>query len=148
MRYVRERMEDLIAGLVTAAIGAFIIFEASHYKLGTLRNMGPGYFPIILGGVMLVLAVFMVATARPNPLPQPMGMDRLRGTLFVTAGFLAFAFTVEAAGLLVSVFLVVFLSALGNRNTPVVTAAVLAVATAVISTLVFRVGLGLQIKAF
>ena len=148
MRYVTERMEDLIAGLVTAAIGAFIIFEASQYKLGTLRNMGPGYFPIILGCVMLVLAVFMVVTARPGPVPQPMGMDRLRGTLFVTAGFLAFAFTVEAAGLLVSVFLVVFLSALGNRNTSVVTAAVLAVATAVISTLVFRVGLGLQIKAF
>ena len=138
MRYVTERMEDLIAGLVTAAIGAFIIFEASHYKLGTLRNMGPGYFPIILGGVMLVLAVFMVATARRGPVPQPMGMDRLRGTLFVTAGFLAFAFTVEAAGLLVSVFLVVFLSALGNRNTSAVTAAALAVATAVVLTLIFR----------
>ncbi len=148
MRYVTERIEDLIAGLVTAAIGAFIIFEASHYKLGTLRNMGPGYFPIILGCVMLALAVFMVATARPGQVPQPMGMDRLRGMLFITAGFLAFAFTVETAGLLVSVFLVVLLSALGNRNTSVKTAAVLAVATAVVLTLIFRAGLGLQIEAF
>lgn len=148
MRYVTERMEDLIAGLVTAAVGAFIIFEASHYKLGTLRNMGPGYFPIILGCVMLALAVFMVATARPGPVPQPMGMERLRGMLFVTAGFVAFAYTVEVAGLLVSVFLVVFLSALGNRITSVRTAAVLAVATAIVLTLIFRVGLGLQIEAF
>lgn len=148
MRYVVERMEDLIAGLVTALIGAFIIFEASGYQLGTLRSMGPGYFPIILGSAMLVLAFLMIVTARPNDMPQAAGKDQLRGTLFVAAGFIAFAFTVEAAGMVVSVFLVVFLSALGNRNTSMKTALLLAVATAISAVLVFRFGLGLQIKAF
>ncbi|MCB1426641.1 MAG: tripartite tricarboxylate transporter TctB family protein [Zhengella sp.] len=148
MRYLVERMEDLIAGLVTALIGVFIIFEASGYKLGTLRSMGPGYFPIMLGGAMVVLALLMIVTARPNDMPPVAGRDQVRGTLFVAAAFIAFAFTVETAGLLVSVFLVVFLSALGNRNTTIKTALVLAAAASILSTLIFRVGLGLQIEAF
>lgn len=148
MRYLTERLEDIIAGIVTAAIGGFIIAEASTYSLGTLRQMGPGYFPIMIGTCMVILALIMVATARPSTGPQPIGMDQLRGILFVAAAFLAFAFTVETLGMLVSVFLAVFLSALGNRNTSARQATILAVGTAVVATLIFRVGLGLQIQAY
>jgi len=148
MRYVIDRLEDFVAGVVTAAIGVFIIIEASNYKLGTLNNMGAGFFPTLLGSFMIALAAIMVLTSRPSDRLLSVGRDQLRGTLFVTAGFIAFAFTVEALGLLASVFLVVFLAALGNRNTPTVTAAVLALGTSIVSTLIFRVGLGLQIEAF
>ena len=148
MRYVTERLEDMIAGVATAAIGAFIILEASNYKLGTLNNMGPGYFPTLLGSLMVILAVVMFVTARPSAAPPRVGMDQMRGTVFVMAAFIGFALTVEALGLLASVFLGVFLSALGNRNTSLLTAIVLAVGTAVVSVLIFRVGLGLQIEAY
>ncbi|MDF1726242.1 MAG: tripartite tricarboxylate transporter TctB family protein [Sulfitobacter sp.] len=148
MQYITERLEDIIAGVVTAAIGSFIIFEASNYSLGTLRQMGPAYFPIMIGSAMVILAVLMIATARPASAPQPIGRDQLRGILFLAAAFLAFAFTVEPLGLIVSVFLAVFLSALGNRNTSFLQAALLAIGTALVSALVFRVGLGLQIEAF
>lgn len=148
MRYVSERLEDMIAGVATAAIGAFIILEASTYKLGTLNNMGPGYFPTMLGSLMIILAVVMVVTARPSGATLRMGMDQMRGTVFVMAAFIAFALTVESLGMLASVFLGVFLSALGNRNTSLLTAIALAIATAVVSVLIFRVGLGLQIEAY
>ncbi|WP_319824016.1 tripartite tricarboxylate transporter TctB family protein [Thalassovita sp.] len=148
MRYIVNRLEDFIAGVVTAAIGVFIIVEASNYKLGSIYNMGAGYFPTILGGLMIALSLIMVLTARPSEKLAAVSREQFRGTLFVAAGFFAFAFTVEPLGLLASVFLVVFLSAMGNRNTTVVMAAVLALGTAVVSTLIFRVGLGLQIEAF
>jgi hypothetical protein len=148
MRYITDRLEDVIASLVTAMIGGYIVWEASGYKLGTLTNMGPGYFPIMLGSLMLFLAFVMLLTARPSSVPQPIGMDQLRGILFLAAAFIAFAFTVEAYGMLLSVFLGVFLSALGNRNTRWLHALILAVATAVVATLIFRVGLGLQIEAY
>ncbi|MEZ5653700.1 MAG: tripartite tricarboxylate transporter TctB family protein [Burkholderiaceae bacterium] len=148
MRYVRERLDEFIAAVVTAAIGAFIIVEASSYAKGTLTDMGPGYFPIVLGSVMILLAVIMLVTARTTEERKSVEAGQLRGTFFVAVAFIAFAFTIEAAGMLVSVFLAVFVSALGNRNTSWLTAALLAVATAVISALVFRVGLGLQIEAY
>lgn len=148
MTYIRARLEDIVAGLITATVGAFIIIEASTYKLGSLYNMGPGYFPTMIGSFMVLLAIFMIITAQPSTSTQTFGADQLRGTGFVAAAFIAFAYTVESFGMLASVFLVVFLSALGNRNTSIKTALILAVGTAVVSTLIFRVGLGLQIKAF
>lgn len=148
MQYIKDRLEDVIAGVLTGLIGGYIIWEASGYKLGTLTNMGPGYFPIILGCLMLFLAVFMLATAKPGTMDKSFGRDQLRGILFLAAAFIAFAFTVESLGMLASVFLAVFLSALGNKNTPWLQALALAIATAVVSTLIFRVGLGLQIEAF
>jgi len=148
MRYAIERLEDFIAGIVTAAIGGFIVIEASGYGAGSLNDMGPGFFPVMIGSFMMILALVMVVTARPSAAPQPVDKNQMRGILCLTAAFIAFAFTVEAFGMLLSVFLAVFLSALGNRKTPVLYAALLAVGTAVIATLIFRVGLGLQIKAF
>lgn len=148
MRYLTDRLEDIIAGFITTGIGIFIVVEATNYKLGTLLRMGPGYFPMILGSTMILLGAIMVLMAKPSTIPQSVGRDQLRGSLFVAAGFIAFALTVESLGMLVSVFLVVFLSALGNRNTPLLTSAVLAVSTAVVSVLIFRVGLDLQIEAF
>lgn len=147
MRYVTERLEDLIAGLITAGIGIFIITEASNYKMGTLVRMGPAYFPTIIGVLMLVLAAIMLLTAHPSEAPQPVGKDQLRGTIFVAAGIIAFAYTIEFSGMLLSVFLAVFMSTLGNRTTPILTALLLAVITSLGTWLIFCLGLGLQIEA-
>lgn len=148
MGYVLERRQDIIAGLVTGAIGIFIIVEASGYQMGNLRNMGPGYFPVTLGCIMLVLSLVMIVTAQPGKMSQTLDGNQMRGMLFIAAAFIAFALTIETAGMLVSVALAVFLSSLANRNTSLIAAVVLAVATAVMCALIFRVGLGLQIKAY
>jgi hypothetical protein len=148
MRYMANRLEDLIAGLVTGGIGLFILIESRSYSTGTLTNMGPGYFPMILGGIMILLALIMILGARTSESPVSVESGQLRGMAFLAAAFLAFAFTIESLGLMVAVTAAVFLAALANRRTPLLTALILAVATAVVSALLFRVGLGLQIKAF
>lgn len=148
MHYVKDRLEDVIAGIVTGGIGLFIIVEAFGYRLGTLRSMGPGYFPVMLGAIMVILALVMLATARPSLVSLVPAQGQFRGVLFLAAAFGAFALTIESLGLLVAVSLAVFLSALANRKTPLLTALVLALATAVVSVLIFSVGLELQMKAF
>lgn len=148
MRYILDRTEDMIAGLVTGGIGAFIIYEASGYRMGSLHSMGPGYFPVILGTVMVALAIAITATAQPNTTTQSVEAGQFRGTIFLAAAFGAFALTIESFGLITAVFLAVFLSALANAKTRLVVALALAVATAIFSALIFRVGLGLQIEAF
>lgn len=148
MRYVTDRIEDFIAGLVTAGIGGFIIIEAMGYRMGSLTRMGPGYFPIILGVLMLVLALVMVLTAQPGTKLQRVEGGQLRGMFFLAAAFMAFTLTIESFGLMLAVALSVFLSALANPRTTLITALILAAFTASISALIFRVGLGLQIEAF
>ncbi|MCC5969076.1 MAG: tripartite tricarboxylate transporter TctB family protein [Pararhodobacter sp.] len=148
MHYIKDRLEDIIAGLVTVGIGLFIFVEAGGYRMGTLYSMGPGYFPRLLGIGMMVLAVVMIVTARPSKVTLSFRFEQFRGILFLGAALGAFALTVERFGLLVSVFLAVLLAAMANQRTTMVGALTLAIGTAIVSTLIFRVGLGLQIRAF
>ncbi|WP_127104491.1 tripartite tricarboxylate transporter TctB family protein [Pararhodobacter zhoushanensis] len=148
MHYLKDRAEDLIAAFVTGGIGLFIVIESMSYRLGTLRSMGPGYFPAIIGGTMLVLAVIMLLTAQRSERLFSLERGQVRGVLFLTAAFGAFALTIESLGLLVSVTSAVFLAALANPNTKWPLALILAVCTAVVCVLIFRVGLGLQMRAY
>ncbi|WP_037915586.1 tripartite tricarboxylate transporter TctB family protein [Sulfitobacter sp. 20_GPM-1509m] len=146
-----DRREDLIAGLVTAGLGAFILVEAVGYRLGTMRSMGPGYFPMLLAVLMCLLGAGLILLSKPEPqnddsLPPPIA-DR-RGVFLVTAAFLAFALMIERVGLVPSVTVAVFLSALANRNTKLGVAVILAFGTAAVCWFIFSFALGLQIKAF
>lgn len=148
MRFVLDRLEDIVAAVVTAGIGVFILIEASNYSMGELRRMGPGYFPTIIGIVMIGLAALMLLTSEPTETRLEMDRGQLRGMILVAAAFAAFALTIESLGMVVAVSLAVFLSALSNRRTTLMTALALTVGTAIACVLIFRVGLGLQIEAF
>ena len=50
------RNKDLWAGLMLVGIGAGSMFVARNYPFGTALRMGPGYFPVILGGLLVVFA--------------------------------------------------------------------------------------------
>ena len=56
--------KDLVAGLMFIAVGIAAIVIASNYTLGTAARMGPGYFPRILGILMIVLGADSSRCAR------------------------------------------------------------------------------------
>ena len=51
--------KDLISGLMFIVIGIGAIAIASNYTLGTAARMGPGYFPRILGILMIALGAIL-----------------------------------------------------------------------------------------
>lgn len=151
MQLLKERREDLIAGAVTTGLGLFILVESMSYKLGTIRSMGPGFFPMLLAVAMCALGVLLIVLSEPDTASSDAGTSEFadkRGVLMVTAAFLAFTLLIERAGLVPAVALAVFLAALANRTTRLVTAVLLAVGTALACWLIFSFALGLQIKAF
>ena len=73
---------DVWAGLLFIALGSFTIAHSRDYAMGTLTAMGPGYFPAILGGMMILFGVTMSlgaivrrAEVRIHP-PQVQKRDR------------------------------------------------------------------------
>ena len=50
-----KSQQDFFAGLMFAVVGATFAWGASTYEIGTAAQMGPGYFPRMLG--MLTAAV-------------------------------------------------------------------------------------------
>src|SRR5216684_439277 len=55
------RSEDFLAGLIFLLIGAGAIVVARDYPFGTTMRMGSGYFPTVLGGILVGFGMFLMA---------------------------------------------------------------------------------------
>jgi hypothetical protein len=65
--------KDFVAGLLFAGVGILAIIIASNYPLGTAARMGPGYFPRILGILLILLGGALALRAlklNGPPLPR------------------------------------------------------------------------------
>jgi hypothetical protein len=64
--------KDFWAGVLFIAIGLAAIVLGSQYTLGTAARMGPGYFPRLLGILLIVLgAIVALAALRVDGPPVP-----------------------------------------------------------------------------
>ena len=68
--------KDFWAGLMFMGFGVFTVAWAlTHYQMGTAVRMGPGYFPVVLGGLLTVLGAMVFAESllmRPDPGSSPL----------------------------------------------------------------------------
>lgn len=127
---------DFWAGVMFIAFGVFFVAVATTYAMGTLRRMGPGYFPTALGALMTLLGVVVLARSLASDGPNVPRLF-LRPTLFVLAACLGFAYLLRPLGLVVATVLTIFVSAFGGPEFRWKEVAILAVVLAVGSVLAF-----------
>lgn len=138
--------KDFWAGLLFLGIGgAFIaVALAGGYELGSARRMGPGYFPVWLGGG-LSLTGLMLAWRGLATSGAPIGRWALMPLGLVTLGTILFGLIVNVAGLAPAIVVLVLLAAFASIHFRVSQAIALAVGLAAISVLVFIKGLGITV---
>ncbi len=102
--------KDFWSGVMFCGFAAVGILAARGYSLGTAGKMGPGYFPLMLGGVLAVLGGILIARSvvlDGEPLPRihvvPLTVIALAVCLF---GLL-----IEPLGLVVALAVLTVLSA-------------------------------------
>ena len=61
------RHRDYYAGALVALIGAGAILEGRTYGIGTLTDMGSGFFPVALGAGLILMGILMAAVHSPAP---------------------------------------------------------------------------------
>ena len=108
--------------------------------------MGPGFFPLLVGGLLVGLGVLVVL--RPDGLDaegEPVGRLQWRGLLLVPIAVIVFGLTVRGLGLVPSLLVTVLIAALASRETRPVGAVILAIALTVLSVLIFIVALRLNL---
>jgi hypothetical protein len=133
------------AGCVIA-IGALAVWEASRYPVGELTHMGPGYFPIVLGVLMMAVGlVLLVQSAGAEPSEASV---RLRPALAVFGGIAAFGFLLERTGVVPAVLALVLISSLAEDRVRPVLVLVLSAALSAIAVGLFMYGLGMPLRAF
>ena len=140
--------KDLTASGLFMALGVFVSVKAAiDLKIGSALNMGSGYFPVMLGGLLFVLgAVGALKALRSGP--GPIGEIAVRGAVAISLSALAFALAVRPLGLVPALFLVAFVSACGSRLMTVRLALTTAAVLTVVSVVVFHYGIGLTIPLF
>ena len=138
------RNQDVYAGLLFIGFGAAALILGRGYPIGTLARMGPGFFPTMLGVILLSLG--LLATLRPL---WHRG-DRLTIALrpFVALGaVLFFGITVPHLGLVPATILLVGTSYFADSSSRLRETVVLALALTLFAVTITR-GLGLPVPLF
>jgi putative tricarboxylic transport membrane protein len=142
------RARELAAAAVLLAFGLFALTQARGLRPGTVAAPGPGFFPLALAAALcLAGAGLLVQAARTPAAPATGGPAGGRpwavvGTL---GALLVYALVLERLGFLLATFglLVFFFKALQRQRWSVAVGG--SVATALLSYLVFKVWLGVNL---
>ena len=106
---------DLLAALLFIAIGAFALVGARAYPVGTAMQMGPGYFPVALGWLLIALGALVgVRVSRARDW-QPVAWN-WRPLAWISASILAFGFLMPRCGLLPALLVMFPLAAAAGRG--------------------------------
>lgn len=137
-----------VSGLVFAAIGGFFsIYSLIDLELGSAFNMGPGYFPLILGITLAIVGVAIVmgggeSDGEPDrPIPW-------RGLILVLLAPFIFAVAIRWMGLALTIAAMVMVSSFAAPGMRLRTALSLAAAITLLCVLVFHTALDLPIPLF
>ena len=153
-----KSQRDFFAGLMFTTVGVAFAWGATSYNIGSGARMGPGYFPLILGVLLAALGVLIAVLALIQPAPgggrigkwawRPLFFVILSNFLFgVLLGGLP-SVGLPSMGLIVAIFVLTFVAALGGDTFRFKEVLVVAIILAVGSYLTFVVALKLQFQVW
>ena len=144
MRISVRSSKDFFAGLVFLAFGALFALGSLSYRMGTAARMGPGYFPLLPGGLLSALGLVVLVRGLAF---STGAVERLhlKPVFFVLAPIAAFSLLLKPAGLVVSVMVLVVGSSLGSHDFRLKESIVNAVVLLLMAAGIFVWGLSMQI---
>lgn len=142
MKVELKNNKRFLSGLMFLGIGAVAIYIAQDYPMGTALRMGPGYFPIVLGGIIGLFGVYelIVGVLKPDPVK---GNWSLRALAILPLAAVIFGILMEHAGFIPALLSLIFISALASNEFKLTEVLLSAVVITVASVGVFIYGLGL-----
>jgi len=137
--------KDFWAGLLYGGIGAAAVVIAREYSWGRGGRMGPGYFPTILGALLLLVGIASLVRSFVVR-GEPIGAIAWRGAAFITGATVLFGFLLRPAGLVPALLALILCSAAASSKFRLDwRATALMVALIAFCALVFVKGLGLPL---
>jgi hypothetical protein len=144
---VTNRLRDILAGAIFIAIGLAFAIGTRNLDLGTAFRMGPGYFPLVLAGLLMLIGFVIVFQAIREPwIALQMHPAPWRGVVLILAAPVLFGATVRGLGLLPAIAEVALVSSFASRRMSVPLAVAITVILTAFCVLVFSVALGLPIR--
>lgn len=146
--------KDFVSGLMFMAVGGAFAWGAVDYQIGEAARMGPGYFPFMLGLILVGLGALVTFNAFKSGQPggDKIGSIAWRPLVFILGANLVFgallvgvpALGIPAFGLIVAIFALVILAGYAREGAKFKESLILASVLAVGSYFAFVKMLNLQ----
>jgi hypothetical protein len=126
-----KNKKDFWAGLLFMGFGAFFVGFGSKYMAGSAAQMGPGYFPRLIGGILVILGLLVsMGSLKTGAKAEDIEWGPWLVVLQILGPIVLFGLFLSTLGLVVSLIMLVVLSCLAckdfARHEIVMTALVLA----------------------
>ena len=147
---------DFIAGAMFIAIAAFGLWLSRAYPVGTALRMSTGYMPRLLCWLLMALGAGVLLQSlwqrdEPPPIGETAGENSVSTwwpVLIVPASLTAFGLGLERLGLVVSIVLLIAIASLAGRGLRLIETIGAAIVLAILSWLIFILGLGLAMPVW
>ena len=142
MKVELKNNKRFLSGIMFLGIGAVAIYIAQDYPMGTALRMGPGYFPIVLGGIIGLFGIYelIIGVLKPDPVK---GNWSLRALVILPIAAVIFGVLMEHAGFIPALIALILVSASAGDEFKLMEVALLAVGLTIMCTGIFIYGLGL-----
>jgi hypothetical protein len=138
--------DDLLVGVVFTAFGAGAAILGTGYGIGTASEMGAGYVPTAVGGIVAILGLILAARALLKPAGRAtVEFPELRPLVFVIAGVVAFGLLINVAGVVVAMLAMTAIAGMADRRGSWTGLAATGVLMTAAIVLIFIYGLGMNV---
>ena len=136
-----------LSGIMFIIIGGASIYIAQDYPMGSALRMGPGYFPIVLGGIIIGFGIWelIIGSLKPD---QVQGNWSIRALIVLPASAVIFGLAMENLGFVPALVLLMLVSALASKEFKFVEQLLLAIGITAGAVGLFIYGLGLPYPLF
>ena len=150
--------KDFFSGLMFLFVGIAFAWGSTNYTIGSGARMGPGYFPLMLGIVMVILgaALTMNALIVETETGDPVGKWAWKPLVFIIVANLAFgvllgglpSIGLPAMGLIVAIYVLVIVGSMAGCQFKILPTVILATVLAIGSYVAFIWALKLQMQVW
>lgn len=146
----KRAVTDILSGLIFVGFGLAFAVTSLRYDLGTPLRMGPGYFPLALGGLLVLLGLLIVGKGfiSSSSAEGRLGSVPLRALFLIVLAVLFFGLTVRGLGLVPATAVTALLTALASYRTGIPAAVAIAAGLTVLCVLIFVLALQLRLPLF
>ncbi|HWE18245.1 MAG TPA: tripartite tricarboxylate transporter TctB family protein [Hyphomicrobiaceae bacterium] len=132
---------DVWAGIVLIMAGVVAVFIARDYPFGTLLRMGPGFFPTVLGGLLVLFGMHVLAKGLRSAEKIEAGWS-LRAMIVLPLSLVLFGVLIDRAGLIPALAALIAGSAAAGKQFKLGEVVLLSAFLIAFSVAVFVWGLG------
>jgi hypothetical protein len=142
MKFDWRNNRDFFAGLLYIFTGALGIIIALDYPFGSALRMGPGYFPRVLGGIMIAFGIAVLLMGVKNN-EKIKGYWSIRALIILPLSAVVFGLLMEHAGFIPALAALIPVAAASGKDFRWMEILLLTIGLIVISYVIFIWGLAL-----